>query len=155
MKLLPRHTSLCRCLLAGVIVATAACAADSAKLKVLIVDGQNNHAWATTTPLLKAILEQTGRFTVDVSTSPPAKPAAPRLPANATPAQKTEHAAKVQKLAAEQAEHQKTAPARWAAWRPKFSQYAVVISNYNGERWPDEVRAAFEAYVKNGGGFVS
>jgi type 1 glutamine amidotransferase len=155
MKLPPHLTTLCRCLIAGVILATAAGAADSAKLKVLIIDGQNNHAWATTTPLLKAILEQTGRFTVDVSTSPPAKPAAPRLPANATPAQKAEHDAKVKKLAADQAEHQKTAPARWAAWRPKFSNYAVVLSNYNGERWPDEVRTAFEAYVKNGGGFVS
>jgi type 1 glutamine amidotransferase len=30
-----------------------------------------------------------------------------------------------------------------------------VVSNYNGETWPAEVRTAFEAYVRNGGGFVS
>ena len=32
--------------------------------KVLIVDGINNHDWRNTTIATKAILEQTGRFTV-------------------------------------------------------------------------------------------
>ena len=40
------------------------------KLKVLIVDGQNNHAWQRTTPILKAALESAGLFAVDVATSP-------------------------------------------------------------------------------------
>ena len=40
-------------------------------LKSLIVDGQNNHAWQETTPVLKKLLEQTGLFTVEVATSPP------------------------------------------------------------------------------------
>jgi len=40
-------------------------------LKALIVDGQNNHSWQTTTPPLKALLEDTGIFKVDVATSPP------------------------------------------------------------------------------------
>ncbi len=40
------------------------------KLKALIVDGQNNHDWKHTTPLLKAALETSGLFTVDVATSP-------------------------------------------------------------------------------------
>jgi type 1 glutamine amidotransferase len=44
---------------------------------------------------------------------------------------------------------------QWAAWRPKFADYQVVVSNYNGKLWPDEVRDAFEKYVSNGGGFVS
>jgi type 1 glutamine amidotransferase len=51
------------------------CAQDAAvqapKFKALIVDGQNNHAWRQTTPLLKAALESSGRFTVAVATSPP------------------------------------------------------------------------------------
>lgn len=125
------------------------------RLKVFIVDGQNNHAWATTTPLLKTILEETGRFTVDVSTTPPAKPAAPRLPKDANAEQKAAHATKLKEFAAAEAEHVKQAPALWAKWRPKFSNYAVVVSNYNGESWPQEVRTAFETYVRNGGGFVS
>lgn len=45
-----------------------ATAAD--KLKALIVDGQNNHNWRATTPILQAALESSGRFTVDVATSP-------------------------------------------------------------------------------------
>lgn len=39
-------------------------------IKVLIVDGQNNHKWEVTTPILKKQLESTGRFQVDVATSP-------------------------------------------------------------------------------------
>jgi type 1 glutamine amidotransferase len=45
--------------------------AGAAPIRVLLVDGQNNHAWQTTTPLLRAILEEGGRCTVVVSTSPP------------------------------------------------------------------------------------
>ena len=134
---------------------TATLHAAPAKLKALIVDGQNNHGWATTTPLLKRILEDTGRFGVEVSTSPAAAPAAPRLPKDATPAQKTAHAEALQKHTAQLAAHQAAAPALWAKWRPNFSSYAVVVSNYNGERWPTEVDAAFLSFVRNGGGFGS
>jgi type 1 glutamine amidotransferase len=142
-------------LLACSLALTAPLHAAPAQLKALILDGQNNHAWATTTPLLKRILADTGRFTVDVSTAPAAAPAAPRLPKDATPAQKTAHAEALQKHAAVLAAHQAAAPALWAKWRPTFAGYDVVISNYNGERWPAAVDAAVLAYVKNGGGFVS
>lgn len=40
-------------------------------LKVLLLDGQNNHNWRATTPALRAALEQSGRFTVTVATTPP------------------------------------------------------------------------------------
>ncbi len=39
-------------------------------IKVLLVDGQNNHNWKATTPVLKQALESAGRFSVTVSTSP-------------------------------------------------------------------------------------
>ena len=42
----------------------------SGHIRVLIIDGVNNHDWERTTEATKATLEQTGRFTVDVSTSP-------------------------------------------------------------------------------------
>ncbi len=129
--------------------------AASDKIKVLIVDGQNNHQWATTTPMLKRILEDTGRFAVDVSTSPAAKPTAPKMAKEPTPAQKATHGENLKKFAAAEVAHKAAAPAQWAQWRPKFSNYAVVVSNYNGESWPAEVRDAFTAFVKNGGGFVS
>ena len=108
-----------RLFLALALSVVAASAADS-KLKVLIVDGQNNHKWEITTPVLRNILETADAFTVDVSTSPP----------KGSPA------------------------AAWDSWRPKFSDYAVVVSNYNGETWPEPVKKDFEAYVSGGGGFV-
>jgi type 1 glutamine amidotransferase len=55
-------------------VARPASAADEPKpekIKALIIDGQNNHDWKKTTPVLKAALESSGLFTVDVATSPP------------------------------------------------------------------------------------
>jgi len=91
--------------------------AVAAPIKVLLVDGQNNHAWKQTSPELKAILEEGGLCAVDVSTAP----------------------GKGGDL---------------STWKPKFSDYAVVVSNYNGALWPDDVRDAFEKYVGDGGGFV-
>lgn len=87
-------------------------------IKVLIVDGQNNHAWQQTTPMLQKILESTGRFKVDVATSPPQG-------------------------------------GDMSRFRPNFAAYNVVLSNYNGDSWPPETKAAFEEFVRNGGGFVS
>jgi len=44
-------------------------AADEGKIKVILIDGQNNHNWRATTPLLKKELEDSGRFTVAVSSN--------------------------------------------------------------------------------------
>jgi len=44
----------------------------------------------------------------------------------------------------------------WAAWRPKFSAYDVVIQNCNDYgrhiSWPEPVKRDFENFVRNGGG---
>ncbi len=89
---------------------------SAASLKVLIVDGQNNHNWKDTTPILKKYLEETKLFTVDVAT---------------------------------------TSAKGTAGFAPDFGKYDVIVSNYNGESWPDSTQKAFEQFVKNGGGFVS
>src|SRR5260221_9122907 len=44
--------------------------AHAAAIKALIIDGQNNHDWKSTTPVLKKIIEDSGLFTVDVATAP-------------------------------------------------------------------------------------
>jgi type 1 glutamine amidotransferase len=149
------HTLLRLAFATVLAVVFAISARAQTKIKVLIVDGQNNHQWAVTSPMLKQILEATGRFSVDVSTSPAAAPAAPKLAKDATPAQKTAHTESLAKHAAAVAAHKAVATALWAKWRPAFSAYSVIVSNYNGERWPAEVDAAFLSFVKNGGGFVS
>jgi len=89
-------------------------------IKVLILDGQNNHKWKETTPVLEEIYGTNEKFTVEVSTTPGKK--APKED--------------------------------WESWRPDFSKYDVVVSNYNGQMWPGEVRKGFVDFVKNGGGFV-
>jgi uncharacterized protein len=90
------------------------------KVRVLIIDGQNNHNWRAMTPPIRAELERSGRFTVDVVTTPG-------------------HGAKRE---------------LWDAFRPEFSKFDVVLSNYNGEAWPAEVRKGLEEYVSNGGGLA-
>lgn len=60
------------CLVSTGLISTALVSTIRAEptLKALIVDGQNNHDWKSTTPLLKKALEDCGLFTVDVATSP-------------------------------------------------------------------------------------
>jgi uncharacterized protein len=40
-------------------------------IRVLLVDGQNNHDWQRTTESLRLTLAATGRFTITISTTPP------------------------------------------------------------------------------------
>ena len=54
-------------MLAGMAcLASQAAPAEAAKLRVLILSGANNHHWQETTPAIKAALEASGRFSVDV-----------------------------------------------------------------------------------------
>jgi type 1 glutamine amidotransferase len=89
-------------------------------LKALILDGENpSHDWQTTTPLLKKILEDSGRFKVDVATFP------------------------------------KPGSEEFAAFCPKFSDYDVVVGNYNSQAMPsDAFKKAFLEFVRAGGGYV-
>jgi type 1 glutamine amidotransferase len=93
------------------------CAQETPRMKALILDGQNNHDWKSTTPVLRGILEETGLFEVEVSTSP------------------------------EQGQDM-------TSYKPDFTKYAVVITNYNGDSWCEETRKAFEDYMAGGGGLV-
>lgn len=104
----------------AVATALAICfphAADAERLSVLLIDGQNNHQWQKTTPLIVQTLEGCGRFQVDVATSP-------------------------------------ASDGDMSSFAPKFSQYDVVVSNYNGQPWIESTQNAFEQYVGSGGGFV-
>lgn len=55
--------------LVAAVLASMAAAANP-KIKALIIDGQHNHNWQVTTAFLKRTLLDTGRFEVDVSTTP-------------------------------------------------------------------------------------
>lgn len=90
------------------------------KMKALIIDGQmvfEGHKWQETTPVLKAILESSGRFAVDVFTFPP-----------------------------------KGRPNEDVC--PPFSDYDVVVMNYEGDAWAEKTKQAFVIYMRQGGGLV-
>jgi type 1 glutamine amidotransferase len=117
------------------------------KIRVLIIDGQNNHNWRATTPFMKKALEDCGRFTVDVATSPeklnrPGKPKVDSLRAKAA-------------YEAALAKYEVALPAykkAMEAFQPDISRYDVVLSNYNGDAWSPKLQAALEEYVKSGKG---
>ena len=90
---------------------------DSKPIKVLIVDGQNNHQWQATTPIMRQFFDECELFSCEVATSP----------------------AKGEDM---------------SGFRPRFADYDVIVSNYNGEPWPRDTQIEFEAFVRGGGGFV-
>ena len=57
-------------LFAALVLAGSLLPGQAEPLRALIVDGQNNHDWKATTPVLKKALEETGLFTVEVATAP-------------------------------------------------------------------------------------
>src|SRR3954447_16758024 len=140
-----------RLLSAALALALAAPLAAADPIKVLIVDGQNNHNWRATTPILKKILEDAKIFAVDVATSPSRPAAPPTKPKDP----KSEQALKIYE---EAVANFRVLEAKYktdmAAFRPKFKDYQVVVSNYNGDAWPKETQSDFAAFVAHGGGFV-
>lgn len=136
-------------LLTALLIPLATSAAEP--IRVLIVDGQNNHNWKATTPILKKTLEDTGLFKVDVATAPAFVGKGPTPPKNAddkTAMQKYE--ADLEKFKLSAAQYKKD----MAAFRPKFSDYQAVVSNYNGDLWSEETQRDFVKYIEQGGGFV-
>ncbi|MFB9053408.1 ThuA domain-containing protein [Formosa undariae] len=120
------------------------CASEaSRKIKVLIVDGQNNHdVWPKSTIMMKQYLEETGLFTVDIA--------------------RTKFLSKSEKHKdwlnyANVAPGVEGEPKTDPDFNPKFSKYDVVISNfgYKAAPWPEKTQQAFEKYIAKGGGFVS
>jgi len=65
-----KQAGLCAGLLGLALAAAASPAGEAAPLKVVILDGQNNHDWRSTTPLIREALEKSGRFAVTVATAP-------------------------------------------------------------------------------------
>ncbi len=50
-----------------------------------------------------------------------------------------------------------TAPAHdgdFSSFDPKFTQYQVIVMNYDGPDWPESLRTQFEQFVRGGGGLV-
>jgi type 1 glutamine amidotransferase len=118
-------------------------AADGDKIRVLIIDGENNHAWQQTTPLLKKALESSGRFHVDVATTPQ-KPKLPPEPSGASEKELAQYKEALANYADAYALFRSKPP----KFEPDLAKYAVVLSNYNGSPWPEPVRKSLEDKLK-------
>ncbi|MEP3208391.1 MAG: ThuA domain-containing protein [Maribacter sp.] len=118
-------------------------AQERAKIKTLIVDGQNNHEhWPKITVMLKEYLEETELFVVDVQRSGytwKGEAYISEFPVEGLSATITTEK-----------------PTPDPDFSPDFSKYDVVISNFgwNAADWPDATQKAFETYMENGGGLV-
>jgi len=112
-------------LLLGLATVAALCA-PSQPIRVLIVDGINNHDWQAGTRLMTAILKEQGRFTVDVSTTPPKD-----APADAWSTWRPEFS-------------------RYDVVINNFNGGHLD----NGVRWPRDVEESLQRYVRQGGGLV-
>jgi len=125
------------------------------KLKVLILDGENNHGtWPKTTAMMKSYLEGSGLFTVEVERTtyiwqgPHADEILGPEGRNALLDQYPIDS----KKSYQRVEEPKTDP----SFNPQFENYDVVLSNlgWKASTWSDATKASFESYMKNGGGFI-
>lgn len=115
-----------------------------AKLKVLIVDGQNNHeVWPKSTIMMKQYLEETGLFEVDICRT--------------KFTWKAEREKAYLPLAGVGETQDLKEPKTDPDFIPAFKKYDVVVSNFGWKAadWPEETQKALEKFMTRGGGFVS
>jgi type 1 glutamine amidotransferase len=99
--------------------------AAQTRIRVMLLDGQNNHNWQSTTPVLKRMLDETGLFDTTIVTAPPI--VSPEF-AGFKP--------------------------DFSRYRVVVMNYNNGISESDPE-WSGELKASFEQFVSNGGGVVA
>lgn len=128
----------------GSIQDTHASVVKSSKLKVLIVDGQNNHkVWPKSTVMMKQYLQDSGLFEVDVYRT--------------KPTWKGEQHPDYLALHADNSNFNVKKPVQDLDFQPNFNDYDVVVSNFGWKAalWPQGTQIAFENFIQNGGGLVT
>ncbi|WP_442511931.1 PVC-type heme-binding CxxCH protein [Novipirellula sp. SH528] len=138
------------------VFSNPASAQTSSLIRVLIVDGRNNHAWQGTSTALRSMLLQTGAFSVDVTTAPNSYSARrPQRPAkDASEQEVADYDASLKVWQTAERNYETSLDRQWEQWRPNFSDFDVVIDNYNGPDWPVEVKADLVQFVQGGGGLI-
>lgn len=127
--------------------------APASKLKVLIIDGQNNHyVWPKTTMMMQDYLVQTGLFEVNIHRMDSvwlgnkynkSRPEAYTYFIETYPLDSTAYV-------------KSNKPIKTSNFSIDFSEYDLILSNLGAStpQWPDETKANFEQYIRDGGGFV-
>ncbi len=104
-------------LLALTVIMIFAFSSEAKKIKVLIVDGQNNHdVWPKSTIMMKQYLEETGLFTVDIDRT--------------AYTWKAEREKAFLPLAGVGETQELPEPKTDPNFAPKFKKYDVVVSNF-------------------------
>ncbi len=125
-------------------------------IRVLIVDGANNHDWQITTDAIRATLNSTGQFAVEVATAPQSTMyKSVRVDQKADEATKQQFADFVVKHSApSRTKLEQGLNQQWEDWNPNFSKYDTVLLNYNGRSWSKAMQTSLVTFVRDGGGLV-
>lgn len=122
-------------------------------LKALLIDGQNNHyIWPKTTMMMKAYLEETGLFEVEIHRMDSvwlgikynkSRPEAYTSFIETYPLDSTTYSISDK-------------PIQSSRFSIDFSQYDLIISNLGSDspHWPEATKQQFDTYMREGGGFV-
>ncbi len=138
------YRALIGCVLALVFCGLSQHSFGAERIKVLIVDGQNNHDfWPKTTMMMKRYFEESGLFSVDIARTKytwKGDEWLGKYPLN-------------DGVKRESLKEPKADP----DFAPDFSKYQVVVSNFGNSAadWPEKTKIAFEEFVGKGGGFVA
>lgn len=116
-----------KCAGAAAVAPQVAYARSRRLIRVLVIDGINNHTWRVATAAIREILTNTGLFTVDVSTTPTADAAASAW------------------------------DGWRPNFQPYDAVIVNFNSGHDAKAilWPEPVRTAFVRYVRRGGGMLS
>ncbi|TLF44988.1 ThuA domain-containing protein [Maribacter aurantiacus] len=124
-----------------------------AKLRALILDGQNNHyVWPKTSMMMKDYLEETQLFEVDIH-----RMDSVWLGIKYKESRPEPYTSFIEKYPLDSTKygisHQ---PIKTSSFSMDFDKYDVIISNFGNEAalWPLATRKNFQDYVSNGGGLV-
>jgi len=112
-------------------------------IRVLIVDGQNNHEmWPKTSMMMKQYLEESGLFEVDIR----------RTQYTWKGEKFLEDFALDRRKGSESLENPKVDP----NFTPDFFDYDVIITNFGwrAAAWPEQTQKNLEKYISEGGGLV-
>jgi type 1 glutamine amidotransferase len=115
-----KHAALVACTCILFAIATG----GQGRIRVMLLDGQNNHDWRSTTPVLKKVLDETGLFDTTIVTAP--EIASPEF-AGFKP--------------------------DFSRYRVVVMNYNNGIDGKAPE-WGPELKASFEQFVSTGGGLV-
>lgn len=143
------------CFLLSIAPMLAHAQQSGAKLKALIIDGENNHGiWPKTTIMMKDFLEQTGLFEVEIQRTAYTWQG-PHYD-KSIGLEDIKELLVMYPLENGQITTAVDEPKPDPNFNPDFSQYDVIVTNmgWKASTWPKKVQQSLENYMEQGGGLV-